>query len=157
MWCSQWLLRMRWLVFGAAVVHMCYVVVGANVRELWKYGGWSWELGPRSRFLQVKLWRVPETGLTEHIKEPLSVLSSHTKRVANLAFHPIASNLLLTSGGDYSVRYIYVTTLSLMSPAKLRAQKLNSTHKTAIARFAHLRVNWSQNIYIIGKTELLRA
>lgn len=51
----------------------------------------------------VKVWGIPEEGLTETITDPLLTLEKHTKKVGNLLFHPTASNVLLTAGMDHKI------------------------------------------------------
>jgi len=52
----------------------------------------------------VKIWLVPEGGLTETIKDPLQTLTGHGKPVSLLAWHPTASNVLASVGKEPSVR-----------------------------------------------------
>ena len=52
----------------------------------------------------AKLWRIPEGGLTETIKEPLVTLQGHGKPVSLLSWHPTASNVIATVGKEPSVR-----------------------------------------------------
>jgi len=51
----------------------------------------------------VKVWGIPEEGLTETQKDPLLTLEQHTKKVGNILFHPTASNVLLTAGMDHKI------------------------------------------------------
>ncbi|CAJ0596975.1 unnamed protein product [Cylicocyclus nassatus] len=47
-----------------------------------------------------KVWLIPDKGLIRTLSEPVVELSGHQKRVNTLAWHPVASNLLLTAGGE---------------------------------------------------------
>uniref|UniRef100_A0A4W5PTQ0 Coronin n=1 Tax=Hucho hucho TaxID=62062 RepID=A0A4W5PTQ0_9TELE len=48
----------------------------------------------------VKVWEVPDGGLTGPMTEPVVTLEGHSKRVGILAWHPTAFNILLTAGCD---------------------------------------------------------
>uniref|UniRef100_A0A0R3RGK9 Coronin n=1 Tax=Elaeophora elaphi TaxID=1147741 RepID=A0A0R3RGK9_9BILA len=47
-----------------------------------------------------KIWLIPQNGLIRTISEPVVELCGHQKRVNTLAWHPTASNILLTAGGE---------------------------------------------------------
>ncbi|VDK87748.1 unnamed protein product [Onchocerca ochengi] len=46
------------------------------------------------------VWLIPQNGLIRTINEPAVELCGHQKRVNTLAWHPTASNILLTAGGE---------------------------------------------------------
>ncbi|CAK4082553.1 unnamed protein product [Aphanomyces euteiches] len=52
----------------------------------------------------VKVWGIPEGGLTETMTEPLVDLTGHGRKVTLLNFHPTASNVLVSTSADYTVR-----------------------------------------------------
>lgn len=52
----------------------------------------------------VKLWSIPDGGLTESLRESAQTLSGHGKPVALLQWHPLASNVLASAGKDPSVK-----------------------------------------------------
>lgn len=54
--------------------------------------------------LTVKIWGIPEGGLTETITEPLVTLNSHEKKVGQVLFHPTSNNVLLTAGVDNKIK-----------------------------------------------------
>ncbi len=45
---------------------------------------------------QIKLWEIPEDGLTKVINTPLTTLSGHSKKVMLIKFHPTASNVIVS-------------------------------------------------------------
>ncbi|XP_071443505.1 coronin-1A-like isoform X1 [Hetaerina americana] len=51
----------------------------------------------------VKLWYIPEGGLTSHLNEWLVDLRGHRRRVGHLEWHPTAENILLSAGFDHLV------------------------------------------------------
>ena len=53
---------------------------------------------------QVKLWTIPEGGLTENIREPTATLEGHGKPVTLLNWNPVANNVLASVGKEPSVR-----------------------------------------------------
>lgn len=46
----------------------------------------------------VKVWQIPDEGLTESLIEPICDLIYHQKRVGLIEWHPTASNILVSSG-----------------------------------------------------------
>ncbi|KAF0692949.1 hypothetical protein As57867_015978, partial [Aphanomyces stellatus] len=52
----------------------------------------------------VKVWGIPEGGLTETMTEPLVDLTGHGRKVTLVNFHPTASNVLASTSADYTVR-----------------------------------------------------
>ncbi|NXV45996.1 CORO7 protein, partial [Uria aalge] len=53
---------------------------------------------------KIRLWRIPEGGLRETLCEPEAVLQGHTEKIYSIRFHPVASNLLVSSSYDMTVR-----------------------------------------------------
>lgn len=52
----------------------------------------------------IKIWGIPEGGLTQTLTDPLVDLAGHSKKVTLLRFHPTANNVLASVGADYSVK-----------------------------------------------------
>jgi coronin-1B/1C/6 len=52
----------------------------------------------------VKVWRIPEEGLTATMNEPVADLRGHDKKVILLRFHPTASNVLASVSADQTVK-----------------------------------------------------
>ena len=48
----------------------------------------------------VRLWKIPEGGLTETISTPLITMQGHRKKVHGLAFHPTVRTLLASISAD---------------------------------------------------------
>ena len=46
----------------------------------------------------LKVWQIPDGGLTSPMTEAIVTLEGHSKRVGILAWHPTAFNILLTAG-----------------------------------------------------------
>ncbi|NXF55332.1 CORO7 protein, partial [Oceanites oceanicus] len=53
---------------------------------------------------KIRLWRIPEGGLQEALREPEAVLRGHTEKIYSIRFHPVASDLLVSSSYDMTVR-----------------------------------------------------
>ncbi|XP_062359401.1 coronin-7 isoform X2 [Cinclus cinclus] len=53
---------------------------------------------------KIRLWRIPEGGLQETLQEPEAILRGHTEKIYSIRFHPMASDLLVSSSYDMSVR-----------------------------------------------------
>jgi coronin-1B/1C/6 len=52
----------------------------------------------------IKVWEIPEWGLTETITTPLVTLPGHTRKVTHMRFHPTAENVLASVGGENAVK-----------------------------------------------------
>lgn len=52
----------------------------------------------------IKLWQIPEGGLTANISTPVQDLTGHSRKVTLLRFHPTASNALLSASSDQTVK-----------------------------------------------------
>lgn len=61
-------------------------------------------LATSSEDAYVKIWQIPEGGLTETMTTPVQQLRGHRRKVGSIAFHPVASNVLATSSTDYFVK-----------------------------------------------------
>ncbi|XP_043940005.1 coronin-1B isoform X2 [Protopterus annectens] len=48
----------------------------------------------------VKVWQIPENGLTAPLTEAVVTLEGHSKRVGIISWHPTARNVLLSAGCD---------------------------------------------------------
>ncbi|CAH1647049.1 unnamed protein product [Spodoptera littoralis] len=51
----------------------------------------------------VKLWHIPDGGLSMHLTDWLVELHGHKRRVAYIEWHPTAENILLSAGFDYLI------------------------------------------------------
>jgi hypothetical protein len=51
----------------------------------------------------VKVWELPEGGLTETITQPVVDLRGHQRRVGVIEWHPTAENILFSAGFDYMI------------------------------------------------------
>ena len=52
----------------------------------------------------VRLWRIPEDGLTRQTNEPEASFPAHAEKIQIVKFHPLAQNVLLTAAFDKSVK-----------------------------------------------------
>uniref|UniRef100_A0A0A9Y0H5 Coronin n=1 Tax=Lygus hesperus TaxID=30085 RepID=A0A0A9Y0H5_LYGHE len=59
----------------------------------------------------VKLWMVPEGGLSEATNTPEAVLQTHMEKIYCLKFHPLASDILATTSYDMTIRIWDLSTL----------------------------------------------
>jgi coronin-1B/1C/6 len=51
----------------------------------------------------VKVWQIPDGGLTANLDEPVADLVAHQRRVGLVVWHPTAQNILLSGGSDNKV------------------------------------------------------
>ena len=52
----------------------------------------------------VKVWSIPDGGLTENMRDPLVTLNGHGKPVSLLQWHPTANNVIASAGKEPSVK-----------------------------------------------------
>jgi len=52
---------------------------------------------------RIRLWKIPENGLTSDLSDFHADLQEHRKRVSSLRFHPSAENILLSGSNDSTV------------------------------------------------------
>ncbi len=62
-----------------------------------------------SEDMTIKLWQIPEGGLTQMIKDPLIELQGHSRKVTLMRFHPTASNVLASTSADQTVKVWDIT------------------------------------------------
>ena len=52
----------------------------------------------------IKVWQLPEEGLTEDMKDPMITHEGHSKKVGILQWHPSAEHVLASASVDHTVR-----------------------------------------------------
>lgn len=52
----------------------------------------------------VKIWQIPDGGLTEHLREPLATLAGHQKKVSFCTFNPVADCITASAAFDNTIR-----------------------------------------------------
>lgn len=52
---------------------------------------------------EIKLWTIPDSGLTSNLETPDKVLQGHNKKVTLILWHPSASNILMSVGADPNI------------------------------------------------------
>ncbi|KAM9779939.1 coronin-7-like [Neosynchiropus ocellatus] len=53
---------------------------------------------------KIRVWQIPEGGLKETLTEPELILQGHTEKIYSIKFHPLASDLMVSSSYDLTVR-----------------------------------------------------
>ena len=61
-------------------------------------------LGTCSEDSTIKVWGIPEGGLTEHISEPLVDLHGHARKCTLMDFHPTAQHICCSASGDFTMK-----------------------------------------------------
>ncbi|ESO90597.1 hypothetical protein LOTGIDRAFT_163798 [Lottia gigantea] len=54
---------------------------------------------------RIRVWRIPEGGLTENVEEPEMVLRGHTEKLYFAKFHPMAKDLLVTAAYHIKLKF----------------------------------------------------
>ncbi|KAM9836297.1 coronin-1B [Aulostomus maculatus] len=96
----------------------------------------------------VKVWQIPDGGLTSPMTDAIVTLEGHSKRVGILAWHPTAFNILLTAGCDNVILVWNVGTGELV-------YQLSDTHPDLI-----YSVSWNKNgsaVCTVCKDKALRV
>jgi len=52
----------------------------------------------------VKIWQIPDGGLTAHMNDPAQTLQGHRRKVGTADFNPVANNILATSSTDFQLK-----------------------------------------------------
>lgn len=60
----------------------------------------------------VRLWKVPENGLTEPTNQPEGELVAHSDKIYFIRFHPLAKDVLLTATYDMTIKIWNLDTLA---------------------------------------------
>ncbi|XP_062539458.1 coronin-7 isoform X4 [Armigeres subalbatus] len=60
----------------------------------------------------VKIWAIPEEGLTEPTNEPEKELVAHSDKIYIVKYHPLAKNVFLTASYDMTIKIWDLDTLS---------------------------------------------
>jgi coronin-1B/1C/6 len=114
--CSNEFFAIPWAGGGGSLAVISYSDIGRKSAETPVLSGHSGQIldfafNPFNDYIiasgsadcTVKIWGIPEGGLTKTITEPLLTLEDHTKKVGNVLFHPTASNVLFTAAMDHKI------------------------------------------------------
>ncbi|KAL0102978.1 hypothetical protein PUN28_018348 [Cardiocondyla obscurior] len=75
----------------------------------------------------IRLWEIPESGLTEPTNAPKYIIEAHTDKIYLIKFHPLASNVLASASYDMTVK---IWDLSLLSSTETAFAKITLTGHT---------------------------
>eukprot|EP00753_Platysulcus_tardus_P018248 PLAT6794.3.p2 GENE.PLAT6794.3~~PLAT6794.3.p2 ORF type:complete len:479 (-),score=217.08 PLAT6794.3:145-1524(-) len=73
----------------------------------------------------VKLWGIPDGGLTDSSLEPLCGLMGHQRKVNLVKWHPVAADVLMTTSSDFTVKVWDVTTSEAVVSLEQNEQLVN--------------------------------
>jgi len=90
----------------------------------------------------VKIWAIPEEGLTETLTEEAQLCKGHRRKVGGLAWHPTANNVLVSTSTDYLIKFWDVE----VGEAKLDVKG----HKNIIQTFSF---NWNGSLGITSSKD----
>jgi len=74
----------------------------------------------------VKVWDIPDAGLTENLNESLVDLEGHQRRVGIVEWHPTAENVLLSAGFDYVIFIWDIGTATAINEISLHTDTIYS-------------------------------
>ncbi|XP_034192443.1 coronin isoform X4 [Osmia lignaria lignaria] len=75
----------------------------------------------------IRLWEIPESGLSEPTNEPKHIIKAHTDKIYLIKFHPLASDVLASASYDMTVK---IWDLTLLSSSELTVPKITLTGHT---------------------------
>ncbi|XP_012141372.1 coronin isoform X2 [Megachile rotundata] len=75
----------------------------------------------------IRLWEIPESGLSEPTNEPKHIIKAHTDKIYLIKFHPLASDVLASASYDMTVK---IWDLTLLSSCELVVPKITLTGHT---------------------------
>lgn len=96
-------------------------------------------LSTASEDATVKIWNIPDEGVTENMNEPIQNLVGHRRKVGTVNWHPTCSNVLATSSTDFKV---------IIWDAEKGEKKMENTQHGDIIQ----SVAWSWNGDLIATT-----
>ncbi|XP_033329449.1 coronin isoform X2 [Megalopta genalis] len=65
----------------------------------------------------IRLWEIPESGLSEPTNEPKHMIKAHTDKIYLIKFHPLALDVLASASYDMTVKIWDLSSLSLSETA----------------------------------------
>ncbi|XP_053986370.1 coronin-7 isoform X2 [Hylaeus volcanicus] len=75
----------------------------------------------------IRLWEIPESGLSEPTNEPKHVINAHTDKIYLIKFHPLASDVLASASYDMTVK---IWDLTLLWSCEVAVAKITLTGHT---------------------------
>ena len=81
--------------------------------------------------MTVKIWEVPDGGLTDKLVTPLQTLSGHSKPVTLLHYHPTANNVIASAAKDPSLKVWRRYAVCVCSRKKTMVQRHLYPHPAA--------------------------
>lgn len=69
----------------------------------------------------IRLWEIPESGLSEPTNESKHMIKAHTDKIYLIKFHPLASDVLASASYDMTVK---VWDLTLLSSSEVAVAKI---------------------------------
>ncbi|CAK9811862.1 Coro7 [Anthophora plagiata] len=75
----------------------------------------------------IRLWEIPESGLSEPTNEPKHTIKAHTDKIYLIKFHPLASDVLASASYDMTVK---IWDLTFLSSYETGAAKITLTGHT---------------------------
>jgi len=64
--------------------------------------------------VQIKLWHIPDEGLSDNLTDSTSELVGHSKKVNYIEWHPTAADILLSAAADLQVVTLLLLLLLLL-------------------------------------------
>ncbi|XP_017876072.1 coronin-7 isoform X2 [Ceratina calcarata] len=75
----------------------------------------------------IRLWEIPESGLTEPTNEPKHIIKAHTDKIYLIKFHPLASDVLASASYDMTIKIWDLTLLSSCETAVAKITLMGHT------------------------------
>ncbi|XP_078040178.1 coronin isoform X2 [Augochlora pura] len=75
----------------------------------------------------IRLWEIPESGLSEPTNEPKHMIKAHTDKIYLIKFHPLALDVLASASYDMTVKIWDLSSLSLSETAVAKITLIGHT------------------------------
>ena len=99
-------------------------------------------LASASEDCTIKLWKIPEEGLKEDIKQDVQMYTGHKRKVSLVAFNPLAADVIASTSVDYSLQVWNMIKSETYSLCKINGSPTS--------------LDWNENGSLVGATDSSR-
>ena len=96
-------------------------------------------LASASEDCTIKLWKIPEEGLKEDLKNDVQMYTGHKRKVSLIAFNPLAEDVMASTSVDYSIQVWNMIKSETYSLCKINGNPTS--------------LDWNENGSLVGATD----
>lgn len=86
----------------------------------------------------IKIWEIPEGGLTESTNVPYQQFNAHSEKIHFIKFHPLAKDVLLTASYDMTIKLWNLETFEQMQCLKGHTDQIFSFAWSSCGSYGYL-------------------